>query len=228
MIVIAKQPVAGKVKTRLYPDLSYQQAADAAAAALRDTVRVASTVRAGRHLLAFDGDPTGWAPAPWSVVAQPAGGLAQRLMAAFAAAAPGPALLIGMDTPQVAQRQLNDFDPERYDACLGLAADGGYWAIGFREPTAHAGTIGGVAMSTSHTGADQLGALRRAGLRVQLLDELIDVDTFPDALQVAALDPRTAFARTIRGFIAGADWVGGSLPTPVSVAPSGSAAERVG
>jgi glycosyltransferase A (GT-A) superfamily protein (DUF2064 family) len=101
-------------------------------------------------------------------------------------------------SPQVHRSQLEAFDPARYDACLGLADDGGYWAIGLRAPAVASRVIHGVPMSTARTGAVQLERLRDAGLRVQLLDLLADVDTMDVAAQVAALAPETAFARTVR------------------------------
>ena len=198
LIVIAKEPVPGRVKTRLVPPLTHEQAAQVAAAALRDTLRAASSVRARVHLLALDGVPGAWLPRGWRVVAQPEGGLDERLAAAFAAAdRRRPALLVGMDTPQATPVQLAAFDPERYDAALGLAADGGYWAIGLREPAVAGEVIPGVAMSTSQTGAEQLHRLRAAGLRVQLLDELADADTIDVAEQVAALAPASEFAAAL-------------------------------
>lgn len=196
MIVIAKAPVPGRVKTRLGPALGARQAAAVAAAALADTLRVASAVPAARHLLAFDGRVDGWLPTGWRACAQPTGGLDRRLVAAFARAGTGPALLIGMDTPQAQPRQLTAFDPVRYDACLGPATDGGYWAIGFRDPRM-ARVIRGVEMSTAHTGADQLHRMHAAGLRVQLLDELSDVDTIDTAVEVADLIPGSAFAAAV-------------------------------
>jgi glycosyltransferase A (GT-A) superfamily protein (DUF2064 family) len=196
LIVIAKAPVPGRVKTRLVPPLSYSQAADIAGSALRDTLRVAASVPARMHLLAFDGDAAPWRPPGWQVVDQPPGGLDVRLAAAFAAARPGePALLVGMDTPQLRPEQLTAFDPVRYDAVLGPADDGGYWAIGFRDPAQAARAIPGVPMSTPHTGAEQLRRL--AALRVQLLESLIDVDTIDAAEQVAAAAPQTQFAQTL-------------------------------
>jgi uncharacterized protein len=198
LIVIAKQPVPGRVKTRLVPELTYQQAADVAEAALRDTLEVASAVPAERHLLALDGDPGEWLPAGWQVTPQPAGGLDARLVGAFEAAGHGPALLIGMDTPQVTLAQLSAFDPGRFDACLGLAADGGYWAIGLRRPGIAAGVIAGVPMSTAHTGVDQLIRLRAQRMDVQLLGELTDVDTMDVARTVAEMAPHTRFAAALR------------------------------
>jgi glycosyltransferase A (GT-A) superfamily protein (DUF2064 family) len=187
------------VKTRLVPPLTGSEAADLARAALSDTLRVASAVDASQHVLALDGRPGPWLPRGWRVVAQPAGTLDIRLVAAFGAASGGPALLIGMDTPQVRAAQLAAFDPDGHDACLGLAEDGGYWAIGLRNPALAAEVISGVPMSTSHTGVEQLRRLRAAGLRVQLLDTLADVDTIDVAYGVAAAAPSTEFAAALRG-----------------------------
>ena len=199
LIVIAKEPVPGRVKTRLVPPLTGTEAAHLARAALSDTLRVASAVDARQHVLALDGRPGPWLPRGWRVVAQPAGTLDVRLVAAFGAASTGPALLIGMDTPQVRPAQLAAFDPDCHDACLGLAEDGGYWAIGLRSPALAAGVISGVPMSTSHTGAEQLRRLHTAGLHVQLLDTLADVDTIDVADGVAAAAPSTQFAAALRG-----------------------------
>jgi uncharacterized protein len=199
VIVLAKQPLPGGAKTRLTPPLRPDEAARVAAAALADTLAAAAAVDAAAHLLAFAGDPAGWLPAGWRVADQPGGGLDTRIVAAFAAVDPGrSAVLIGMDTPQFRPEQLSAFDPARYDACLGLATDGGYWAIGFADPAAAPSTISGVPMSTAGTGSIQLARLRRSGLRVQLLDELSDFDTFDAACALVDQAPDGAFAATMR------------------------------
>jgi glycosyltransferase A (GT-A) superfamily protein (DUF2064 family) len=199
LMVIAKRPVAGKVKTRLVPPLSSAQAADVAAAALADTLRAVDAMPSLYKVLAFDGDPAGWLPPDWTHHAQGTGGLDRRLGAAFAAAGRGPTLLVGMDTPQVRPAQLAAFDPRRFDACLGPAADGGYWAIGFRDPSLAALAIAGVPMSVAETGELQLRRLRSLGLRVQLLEELVDVDTIDDARTVSMLAPSGEFAAAMAG-----------------------------
>lgn len=197
VIVIAKRPVPGRVKTRLTPPLTPEQACGLAAAALTDTLAAVAQVPAAEHVLAFSEQPREWLPRGWRAVLQPVGGLDVRLAAAFDRAGPGPAVLVGMDTPQVRPDQIAGFDPSRYDACLGMAVDGGYWAIGFREPRMARKVIPGVPMSTSRTGADQLARMTAVGLRVQLLDELVDVDTIETARTVAALSPLTSFARVL-------------------------------
>jgi hypothetical protein len=164
---------------------------------LRDTLANLDGHHVRRRLLAFDGDPAAWLPTGWSAVRQPRGGLDRRLAAAFADAGPGPAMLVGMDTPQVGPVQLAAFDPHRYDACLGPATDGGFWAIGFADPAWAADAVIGVPMSRATTGAEQLRRLLGLGLRVQLLDELTDVDDIASAESVAALIPDSRFAHAL-------------------------------
>jgi glycosyltransferase A (GT-A) superfamily protein (DUF2064 family) len=156
------------------------------------------------RLLVFDGDPAAWRRPGWAVVSQVPGGLDARLAAAFAEVPSGPSLLVGMDTPQLAPAHLGAFDPERYDACLGLARDGGYWSIGFADPRWAGPAIQGVPMSTHQTGAVQLSRLRALGLRVQLLEPLTDVDTIDTAIEVATLAPGTRFAAAMGDPVAAA------------------------
>jgi glycosyltransferase A (GT-A) superfamily protein (DUF2064 family) len=194
LIVLAKRPVPGRVKTRLMSAFTAAQSATLAAAALSDTLDVAEKVSAAHRVLAFDGDSTGWLRDGWSLQVQSAGGLDERLCAAFEVAPNGPALLIGMDTPQLCPGQIDAFDPDRYDCCLGLTQDGGYWTIGFADPHICRRAIENIPMSTASTGRRQLQRLHALGLRVQLLDALIDVDTPADAQQVAEMHPHNSFA----------------------------------
>ena len=194
IVVIAKRPVPGRVKTRLVPPLTPIEAATLASAALIDTLRAVDATPARRRVLAFDGPVDGWLPAGWTYCAQPSGGLDRRLVAAFDSLADRPAVLVGMDTPQLQPHHLTRFDPREYDACLGPAADGGYWAIGFRDPSLARRAIEGIPMSSDRTAAEQLNRLNYLGLHVQLLDELIDVDTINDAHHVAAQAVDTEFA----------------------------------
>ncbi|MFD9678187.1 DUF2064 domain-containing protein, partial [Streptomyces sp. NPDC059981] len=116
--------------------------------------------------------------------------LDERLAAAFGACS-GPALLIGMDTPQVTPALLT-VDWDAYDAWFGPALDGGFWALGLRRPDP--ALLRGVPMSLPTTGAVQYERLRAAGLRTGRLPLLRDVDTAEDARAVAAEAPSGAFA----------------------------------
>ncbi len=199
IIVIAKSPRPGKVKTRLCPPCTPRQAADVAAGALADTLATVAATPAVARVIALDGPPGPWIPDGFVIVPQIGAGLDERLTYAFAAVT-GPALLVGMDTPQVtvehlvtAARALTD-DPAT-DAVLGAADDGGWWAIGLRRRDPH--VFAGVPMSTGHTCRDQQARLRELGFRTTMIATLRDVDTFDDARAVARTIPRSRFAAEI-------------------------------
>jgi hypothetical protein len=217
LIVLAKAPVPGRVKTRLCPPFTPGEAAELAAAALADTLGVAASTRAQRRLLVLDGEPDlelrrSYLARDFVRRPQVHGTLDVRLAGAFAEAArldPGPALLIGMDTPQASAAVLDraldamtapaEAGAARCDAVFAPAEDGGFWALGLREP-AHPRTTAlllGVPMSRSDTGAIQLRRLEQAGLNVLQLPALRDVDTADCAEAAAQLRPDSTFARRL-------------------------------
>lgn len=205
-MVIAKEPVPGRVKTRLSPPFSPVQAAALAEAALADTLAAVAAAPAARRVLVLAGRPGPWLPDGFDVRPQTGDGLAERIASALAEV-DGPVLLVGMDTPQVTP-DLLAADPAR-DAWFGGAPDGGFWALGLAEPDP--ALVRGVPMSRADTGAVQLARLRDAGLDVGLLPPLRDVDTAADAAEVAAVAPGTRFAATWRDLIspAGAELASG-------------------
>lgn len=205
LIVIAKAPVPGRVKTRLTPPFTPEQGAELARAALADTLDSVVSTGFDRLVLALEGDPgLVSTPPEFTVVPQVPGGLDRRLAAAFQQAAvldPGPVLLVGMDTPQVTGPLLEACMPTSWeDATIGLAEDGGFWSLGFSRPRELAleQLMFDVPMSTDTTGAVQLGRLTAAGLRVRRLPVLRDVDTIADLPAVAAAAPASRFAQAAR------------------------------
>jgi glycosyltransferase A (GT-A) superfamily protein (DUF2064 family) len=201
LLVIAKEPRPGRVKTRLTPPFTPEQAAGLAEAALADTLDAVAAAPASRRVLVLDGRPGPWLPPGFDVVPQCAGGLDERLADAFARC-DGPALLIGMDTPQVTPELLT-VHLAGHDACLGPAEDGGFWALGLADPDPR--LLRGVPMSTPVTGAVQRERLVAAGLRVRELPLLRDVDTAADAHAVAALAPHGRFAARLARCVTAAD-----------------------
>ena len=199
VVLLAKAPVAGRVKTRLHSAFSPHDAATLARAALEDTLAAMSSTSAAHRVVALDGEPGPWLPPGFEVVEQPQGDLGARLAAAFGGVLErtghSPALLVGMDTPQLGAH-LAAADFADADAVLGLTDDGGYWAIGLRE--ADDRVFDGVPMSTARTGGAQLRRLRDLGLRVRLLPQLRDVDVPADARAVALDAPGTRFAAAWR------------------------------
>lgn len=219
LLVIAKAPVPGLVKTRLTPPLPAQVAADVAAAALLDTLAnvlaAATALGADRPVVALDGDVAAAARpdavraalARCEVVPQRGAGLGERLAAAHADTAqrrPGAGTVqVGMDTPQAgAQLLVHAAGLLRLaPAALGTAVDGGWWLLGLRDPC-DAAVLASVPMSRSDTGSSTLAALLRRGLAVAEVPPLRDVDTWADARAVAARRPGSAFAAAVEQALA--------------------------
>ncbi len=198
VVVLAKAPVPGRVKTRLCPPCTPEQAAALAAAALADTLDAVDRAGCTRRVLALDGTASSWVPSGWSVVPQVDGDLGDRLDAVVVGA-DGPVLVVGMDTPQISPASLDrawsTLLAPGCDAVLGPTDDGGYWTIGVRTP--RPGLFDKVMMSTADTGAQQRARLHALALTVVDLEGLRDVDTFADALAVAACIPSSRFARQL-------------------------------
>lgn len=193
VLVVAKAPVPGLAKTRLAATIGDDAAADVAAAALLDTLDAVAAAPVHERIVAMTGDLSKACRrseirdrlAGFTVVEQRGDGFAERLVNAHADAAVAagglPVLQIGMDTPQVTGALLADGAEALLgaDAVLGMALDGGWWALGITDPVM-AECLIDVPMSTSETGAVTLAALRRTAPNVSLLPELGDVDTVDD------------------------------------------------
>jgi uncharacterized protein len=209
VLVMAKAPVAGRVKTRLCPPCTPAEAAAIAEAALADTLAAVVACQGERKVVALDGMPGPWLPPGIEVIAQRGAGLDQRLAHAWADLVPAGhrhawGIQIGMDTPQVTADLLDDqlaalaapvTAGGRDRAVLGAAVDGGWWLIGL--PGCHPRkAFWGVPMSTPYTGAAQEQRLRSLGLDVVTAPELVDVDDAEDLRRVVETIPgsRTAVA----------------------------------
>lgn len=212
LLVLAKAPVPGKVKTRLCPPATPAQAARIAAAALLDTLDAVLAVPEVTPVVALTGD-LGCAVDTLAlsarlrtvtVLEQRGTTLGQRIAAAHAdtVATVGhrPVLQIGMDTPQVdatlLSKCLDLLDGDGVQAALGSATDGGWWALGLRAPEL-VELIADIPTSRPDTGARTMAALRASGARVVELPELSDVDTWRDAVAVADEVPEGRFAAVI-------------------------------
>ncbi|ROS72065.1 DUF2064 domain-containing protein [Cellulomonas sp. PhB143] len=218
IVVLAKEPLPGRAKTRLQAQFSPEQAAALARAALEDTLAAVAAVPDVDRVLVLDGVPGDWVPEGFTVVPQIEGGLDRRLAGAFSRVAEGhegPILLVGMDTPQLGSPasgvDLAAVDFRRADAVIGMAEDGGFWAIGLPRGSHefYESVFAGVPMSLETTGAVQLSRLQDFALRVRSLPVLRDVDLPDDARAVARAAPGSRFAA------AWADATGEALPAAV-------------
>jgi uncharacterized protein len=206
VLVVAKAPVAGRVKTRLGAEIGMASAADIAAAALLDTMAACRAAfgpdacllsLSGDFADSVRGDELTRAADGWSVGRQRGSTFAERLANAHLDVPPGgPVVQVGMDTPQLTPALLVDVATatDHHDAVLGPAEDGGWWVLALRRPTA-ARSLHEVPTSTPATYDDTRRALVGEGLDVVAATMLRDVDTATDAEVVAATVPDSHFAR---------------------------------
>jgi rSAM/selenodomain-associated transferase 1 len=205
VLVVAKAPVPGQAKTRLAASVGDQAAADIAAAALLDTLDAVAAAPVDARVVAITGDLNTASHADeilsrladFTVIEQRGADFAERLANAHLDAAGGlPVLQIGMDTPQVTAQLIAKCAQHltQTDAVLGMACDGGWWVLGVSD-AAMADCLRTIPMSRSDTGAVTLATLRSAGIDVDLVAELADVDTVDDVDVVrSACRPDSRFA----------------------------------
>jgi rSAM/selenodomain-associated transferase 1 len=202
LVVIAKEPVPGAVKTRLAPSLGADGAARAAAAMLADTLAVMARVDAEPWVCFAPPDArtrmAHLAPG-CRLLAQVEGDLGDRLAACFAALLGGVAervVVVGADTPHVprATYQAAFALLDQVDVVLGPAADGGYYLVGAKAALPE--LFVGVPMGTDAVLRVTIQRAIRRRLRIGTVPMLRDLDRLEDlraALAAGELDgsPRT-------------------------------------
>lgn len=211
VLIMAKAPVAGQVKTRLGTAIGPVPAAQLAAAALLDTLNACEgAFGPGRRVLAMAGDLSSAERAAevstrldnWTVIEQRGCGLGERLASAHRDAARlvgGPVVQVGMDTPQLSAATLAAVLAlfEADDAVLGLAEDGGWWVLGLKHLWLAEGLVD-VPMSSPATGSMTHRMLTEGGAGVSLAPGMRDVDDYHDAVAISRSAPHTRFAKCWR------------------------------
>lgn len=186
LLVFVKEPVAGRVKTRLGRDVGMASAAWWFRHRARRLAREMAADPRWETWLAVSPDHAGlksrfW-PAGVGRWAQGPGDLGARMGRAFRQFPPGPLVIVGADIPGVTRARVwSAFRAlGRADAVVGPAEDGGYWLIGLKRVPrrAPAGLFAGVRWSSADALADTRATL--GGLRVAQVARLRDVDTAAD------------------------------------------------
>jgi rSAM/selenodomain-associated transferase 1 len=198
VLLFAKEPAPGRVKTRLGRGLGDALAADLAWALLSDSLaaacRGAEGAGASLQLVHSPDEPSRELRrflaerAPGAVlVPQGHGDLGARLARGLGRVR-GRRLALGMDAPDLPAERISEA-LERLSAApavLGPTPDGGYYALGL-GPDVDAGLLAaGIRWSSEHTRADTAQVLRTAGHTAELLPPHGDVDELEDLLALAA------------------------------------------
>jgi uncharacterized protein len=187
-VIISKYPTPGRVKTRLTPVLTPQQAADLHRTFLLHLLRRLRSLNPAElivchdppearepfaHLLADFGPPT--------LLPQITGDLGHRLAAIAATVLQRHRriVLLGVDSPDLPDTHLRGIAEltARADVSLGLATDGGYWAIGLRAGVDPAALLhANIDWSTHRTAAQTLHNAHALGYRTDADLSWDDID----------------------------------------------------
>lgn len=186
LILFARYPVAGRVKTRLIPALGAEGAAALHRRLVLRTLRAAEEWRAaagGEMEIRFDGGSEEamrhWLGDGWCFRPQDGGDLGERMARAFADSfneGCAGAVLIGSDCPALSPASLTAAFAglSQNRVVLGPAADGGYYLVGMTQLTP--GLFRGVEWGTPTVFGETLRILERLALHPFLLEPLGDVD----------------------------------------------------
>jgi uncharacterized protein len=205
LIVFAKAPVLGQVKTRLARGIGearalelYRWSGSTTMAQLRDErwQRWVAFTPADQRAVTED-----WLGPADRWIAQCDGDLGVRLSAAVAAAfavGDGPVLLVGTDCVAVTADRVAEALRllSTHDAVLGPAYDGGYYLLGLTRPRA---IFDGVAWSTGTVANDTRAHLRRAGATWAELPTERDLDETADLVALTDRPDAPAWTRSPRG-----------------------------
>lgn len=198
LLIFAKRPAAGRVKTRLSPPLPPDEAAAVYEASLRDVITLCARERATIELW-YDDDQLAesYFAAEFPHIAaarQCAGDLGQKMLDAFARSFADGAqhvLIVGSDVPTLPDGMVHAAldDIRDADVVIGPTIDGGYYLIGFNRDAWNTSQklFDDVTWSTSSVFHKTVSNAEHAALDVRVLPGWYDIDTIED-LRQALLD----------------------------------------
>lgn len=189
MILFAREPLPGRVKTRLAAAIGDQAAVELYRAMLRDMLETSRKLTDVESVVFWDCEeqslPLLAEIYRCSSRRQISGDLGQRMQAAFVEMfADGfeSCCIIGSDTPDLPHEYIQDayqlLEEQQADAVFGPSADGGYYLLGLKRLFPQ--LFCGIDWSTSHVLRQSLAAAGSAGATAGLLPEWYDIDTPED------------------------------------------------
>ncbi len=205
LLIFARHPSPGRVKTRLSPFLSPQEAAQLYDCMVRDLVARTAALGVDRYLLYEEGEG---AEAYFRevgsgllLIPQQGVGLGERLANAFTtlfSRGYGTLAVVGTDSPDLPlpfiQQAYERLESGEADVLLGPTEDGGYYLLALRgeEPE----LFREVPWSTEQVLEVTLQRAAEAGLRCELLPGWYDVDLPSDLTRPELADPGHDACRT--------------------------------
>lgn len=186
LVIMAKAPLIGRVKTRLARDIGAVEALRFFRTASASLIRRVGRDPRWRTLIAVSPDRAVHDKGVWPQdiprVGQGEGDLGCRMGSLFRDLPPGPVVIIGADIPGIEKKHIADAFAAlgESDTVIGPAEDGGYWLVGQKRRPRVKEIFAGVRWSSEETMADTLKNIREQNMSVALLDRLADIDEGAD------------------------------------------------
>jgi rSAM/selenodomain-associated transferase 1 len=201
LILFAKVPIAGKVKTRLQSHLSPQQCAEVAKILLEESLKKATQAWRGQVILSVaqvgDDDLSHpfiqqlQAKYDCKLTVQPDGDLGQRMAETFALM-DSPCVIMGCDVPHLDSAILNKAyqSLQQGESIIGPSEDGGYYLIGLQE--CRRSLFEGIKWGGETVFSETLRRAKKDQLNIELLEQTYDIDQWHDLLRAAKQIPGLA------------------------------------
>lgn len=217
LVIVAKQPVPGRVKTRLFPKLSPEAAADLYRCFLQDRIKEVSSLNGVDRAIAYTPEAAketfaSLALDGFELFAQRGKHLGERLNNIFLeklSQGYEAVSIVDSDSPDLPKSLINEsFElllSRQADIVLGPCYDGGYYLVGMRKP--HPELFRNIPWSTENVLSVTLEKAKKMGLNVKLLSIWNDLDTFEDLVE---------FYNMYKDRLSSKDWVGSKTLTYLS------------
>jgi len=184
LVVMAKAPRIGRVKTRLAKDIGLVGAWAFQRRTLIETARKLKDPR-WQCWLSVTPDRAGYnarmwpgiCPGGWTLIPQGQGDLGERMLRPWLMLPPGPVVIVGSDIPDMTAGHIAAaFEAlGENDLVFGPASDGGYWLVGAKRHPCVINPFQDVRWSTEHALGDTIQNAP-IGAKIGFVETLDDVD----------------------------------------------------
>jgi len=187
LILFARTPQLGRVKTRLHPDLDHETIGGLYRCFLDDSIdTLCSLKNADSFIGAYPPEQSGHFAAlaarrGITVFAQEGGGLGERMRNAFRdrfAEGYEKTAIVGSDSPSLPPAYIETAFGSSRDVVLGPSTDGGYYLVGMNRRVTE--IFDAVAWGSATVLEDTLERIKNTGATLELLPLWYDVDTLAD------------------------------------------------
>ncbi len=189
LIVFAKEPQEGRVKTRLRSCLSMTQRLNLYKAFLKDTIDLTKNIKCDLKILAYTSrkrpDYLKRIGRSFRFYRQKGSNLGQKMYNAFKSVevyGDYKSVIIGSDSPSLPAIFIkNAFEKlDKNDLVLGPTLDGGYYLIGLKKPCIE--IFEGIKWSSSQVLKDTVRNAKKLGKKISILKSWYDIDKPKDVV----------------------------------------------